>query len=191
MKNAIVVVLCVVFAMASVAVAQDVAQFQISPSKANLWYFHSPERGLNFYVMTTWPTGSLLTKFGFPAFKLGKIGSVQIAVGPDLNLVAKSTKELVSSWTMDVTPVLSGFGIVGAFVNEVGFNRNGKGIWFLRHTVTSHGIGIRWSGAGQFGEKAFFFRIGPVVQLSKIQLWLGWDRVNGGWTGELSFSVKL
>jgi hypothetical protein len=191
MKKNLIVVLIVLASLVVPALSQDVAQFQVNPKSANLWYFHSPNQGLNYYFMTNWPNGTLLTKFGLPAFKLGKLGTVQIAVGPDLNLAAKGTKELVSSWTADVTPVISAFGITGAFVNEAGLDRDGKGIWFLRHTVTKDGFGLRWSGCGQFGGKTVFFRIGPTIQLGKIQLWIAEDQVNGGLTGEISFRVKL
>lgn len=186
-----IVVLLVLF-MVPMAVAEDRAQFQVFPSKANAWYFHDAPKGMNYYFMLTWPgSGSLLTKFGPPAFKLGKIGSVQVAIGPHFNLAAKKTKELVNSVTMDVTPVISAFGLFGAFVNEVGIDRDGKGIWFVRHTVGKDGWGLRWSGCGTFGEKTIFFQIGPTVKFGAIQFWFAWDTINSGWTGEASFSVKL
>lgn len=195
MRNFVVIALLIIVGLAmlpTATMAKDLVNFQIFPTKANLWYFHSPEKGLNFYFMKTWPnSGFLLTKFGPPAYKLGKAGTIQVAVGPDLDLAAKSTKDLISSWTMDVTPVLSAYGFLAVFVNEAGINKDGKGIWFLRHTVSRNGFGLRWSGCGQFGKEATFFQIGPTVQFKAIQLWMAWDTINDGWTGEISFNVKL
>ena len=185
----------VVLVLANLSVSfgygQDRVDVQMSPSTANIWYFHSPSKGLNFYLMSTWPDGGLLTKFGPPKIQLGKSAGISIGVGPDLFLKAKTAKELFKSFTLDVVPSMFFGKFSAVLVNEVGVNKDGSGIYFIRHSIGFDPIGVRYSSAGAFGKKAFFFRIGPTVKFGKIQLWIPYDTVGKEWLVEVSLSIPF
>jgi hypothetical protein len=172
-------------------VAQDRVDIQVNPSSANLWYFHTPEKGLNFYFLKVWPNGYLLTKFGPPAMRVNKTTSVSIGIGPDINVKAKRLKDMFESFTLDVVPAVFSGRFSAVLVNEVGINKDGKSIYFLRHSIDYGQVGVRWSSCGTFGEKAYFFQMGPTVRFGKLQLWVANDLLGNEWLVEASFSIKL
>jgi hypothetical protein len=171
--------------------AQDKVDIQLYSSSAKLWYFHSPAKGLNFYFLSVWPNGILLTKFGPPAFQINKTTSVSVAVGPDLNGKAKELKGIFESFALDVVPVVFSGKFSAVLVNEVGINKQGKGVYLLRHSIGYDKIGVRWNTCGVFGQKAYFFRIGPTYRFGKLQLWIANDTLSKEWLWEASFSFKI
>lgn len=170
---------------------QDKVTVQVNPDTANLWYFHAPEKGLNFYFMRVWPSGYLLTKFGPPEIRISKKVSVSLGMGPDLNVKAAKFKDFIESFTLDVVPAIftGKFGMV--LVNELGIDKDRRPIFFFRHSVGYSQIGLMWSSFGRFGERVPLFRLGPTVKLGKVQFWAADDLKTGKWLVEASFSVKL
>jgi hypothetical protein len=183
--------LILILVLALPILAEDEIQIQVYPENANLWYFHSPAKGLNFYFMRVWPGDFMLTKFGPPAFQISKSFSLCVAAGPDLNVDSDTLKGMYESLTIDVVPVIVKSGFCGVFINEFGPNKDGKAVYFFRHTVTYNGPGLRWSGSGIVGRKADCFRIGPVYQFEKIQLWIYYETISKRWSAEVSFSIKI
>ena len=169
----------------------DEVMVNLYPEKANLWYFHCPEKGFNFYFLNVWPNNYLLTKFAPPTFKISESLSFQIAVGPDLALKADKFSDLFESFTADIMPIFSKGDFFVFLVNEFGINKDGKFIHFLRHTATYKDIGVRFMTCGTFGEKVNYLFLGPVFKAGKLQLWVAKDFQNEKWQIEFTFNIKL
>jgi len=179
MKKALIVLLVTIFSLTIIplaANAEDSISIQLYPNGANIWFFHYGKK-ITWYLMEAWPKNFVLTKIGPPVLTLSKDIALVVAAGPDFLAEGKT---LFQSFTFDAIPVISRGFFSGIFVNEAGINKDGKAIYFFRHSLTYRNIGLRWSGFGIFGQKMTTLQVGPMVkyQVSKKFSLEGWFAIN-------------
>jgi hypothetical protein len=179
MKKVLIVLVVTIFSLTIIPLAvnaDDSISIQLYSNGANIWFFHYGKT-ITWYLMEDWPKNFVLTKIGPSVLTLSKDIALVVAAGPDFLAEGKS---LFQSFTLDVVPVIGGGVFSAVFINEAGINRDGKAIYFFRHSITCKNIGLRWSGFGIFGQKMTNLQIGPMVkyQASKKFSLEGWVSIN-------------
>lgn len=164
----------------------------VNAEKLHIWFFHYGEK-LTFYTLEVWPQNFLLTKLGPPVLKFGDNLSLTLAAGPDFSVRGKSVYE---SFTADVIPVVCKGPFLGIFVNEAGINKDKKGLYLFRHSITYRDIGVRYCGLGCFGEENECLQAGPMARyrINEKFCMEGWFSVNAHDKEkrfEFVFNVKL
>ncbi|MBD3282060.1 MAG: hypothetical protein GF387_00385 [Candidatus Portnoybacteria bacterium] len=190
-KNYLLMIVLIVMFLFPAQAKGDSAMVNLYPEKVNLWYFHCPPEGVNFYFLNVWPDNFLLVKLGPPAFKITKGLSIQVAAGPDLIVKAEKFEGLFNSFTIDIVPTISNGHWFAFLVNEVGINKGGKPIHFLRHTLTYKGVGVRMMTSGTIGEDPHCLLLGPVFNAGKVQFWMAKDIQNKEWQMEFALSFEF